>query len=195
MAKYLSTWFTERLISEGNTQDRLLTQSLNYRDDIISQGFTGYIDYHQSSIAEATKTYAQMTVPSDKYVVLIDREITTDKERSFFRSYTTYDTVTESTVIPVKNLRLSAPYAAETTVKVCTTPATIDQSSIVTNIPIFGTLGNGNRASGGINANALFRLFPPSAKILFEWENASASAIYMATMMAWFELPESAIIT
>lgn len=194
MSKIFSTWFRDKLVSKGNNLDRLYTQNLNYRDDVISQGLAFYIDYHQSALTNGTKSYAQVTTPSDKYVILVDRELTTDKERLFFRTYETYSAVTESTDITVKNLRLDSPFSTGTTIKVCTTPTTITQSSILTNLPIFGAVGNGNRSSGGIKANELFRVYPPNTKLLLEWENASADPVYVATMMAWFEIPESAII-
>ena len=185
----------QRLVAQGNNLDRLYVQNLNYRDDVVAQGITFYIDYAQTSIASGTKTYATITTPSDKYVALIDREVLTDKERLFFKSYSSYTGGTIGAAIPIGNLRTDSPFSTGVTANVLSTPTTIDQTSLISNVPVFGALGNGNRASGGISADALFRLIAPNTTLLFEWENLSADAIYCKTMLAWFELPESAIIT
>lgn len=191
--KYLQTK-TNKAIIEGNNLNRLATQSLDYRDDIIAQGLAFYVDYEQLSIASGAKTYAQVTTPSDKYVALIDRELITDQERLFYKVYTSYDPVTLGVSIPIGNLRSDSAFTTGTTVNVCSTPASIDTSSIISNVPVFGAVGAGNRASGGISADALFRLVAPNTTVLYEWENQSNDPIYCKTMLAWFELPESAIM-
>ncbi len=195
MFNYLSSWFNSKLTAKGNNLDRLYVQNLNYRDDIVAQGGAFYIDYHQTAIAAATKTYVQVHTPIDRYVALIDRELVTDKERAFYRVFTTYGSVTEGASIPVKSLRSNSPFTSGLTAFECTAPATIDQTSIVSNVAIFGSVGAGNRASGGINARGLFRLFQPNTTLLFEYENASVDPVYFSSMFAWFELPESAILT
>lgn len=186
---------SDRIISQGNNLDRLLVQNLDYRDDVIAQGAGFFVDYHQTAIPANSKTYVQVQAPSDRYMAIIDREFITDKDRAFYRAFTSYSAVTETTEIPIQNLRTNSPLSSTTTVFQCTAPTTIDQTSIISNVPIFGTVGSGNRSSGGISASGLFRLIEPGLSILFEWENATNSTMYFETQIAWFELPESAIIT
>lgn len=191
----VKTEINPRLIAQGNNLDRLYVQNLDYRDDIIARGLGFFVDYHQTAVPANSKTYAQLTTPSDFYMAIIDREIITDKERAFYRVYGDYSAVTETTPIQISNLRTNSPFTTGATAFKCTTPTTINQASIISNVPIFGAPGSGNRSSGGINASGLFRLIEPDTTILFEWENATNSAMYIETQIAWFELPESAIIT
>lgn len=180
---------------QGNNLNRLTVQNLNYRDDVVAQGITFYIDYEQLSIASSAKTYATVTTPVDKYVALIDREVLTDKERLFFKSYTGFTGGATGASIPIGNLRTNSPFSTAVIANELSTPTTIDQSTIISNVPVFGVVGSGNRSSGGISSDALFRLIAPNTTLLFEWDNQSSTATYCKTMLAWFELPESAIIT
>lgn len=186
---------TKKSFLQGNNLNRFAVQNLDYRDDVVAQGVAFYIDYEQVAIASAAKTYATVTTPIDRYVALIDREVVTDQERLFFKSYSSFTGGTTGASIPVGNLRTNSPFATGVIASEITTPTTIDLNSIISNVPVFGEVGAGNRASGGISADALFRLIAPNTTLLFEWDNQSASDIYCKTMLAWFELPESAIIT
>lgn len=190
----LKTELNDRMTLTGNNLDRLAVQNLDYRDDTVARGLAFYVDYEQAAIASGAKTYAVITTPSDKYVALIDREVLTDQERLFYRVFGSFTGGTLGATIPVKNLRTDSPFTSDVIANVSTAPATIDQTSIISTVPVFGSVGAGNRASGGIGADALFRLFAPNSTVLFEWENNSADPIYCKTMLAWFELPESAIL-
>ena len=48
-----------RLVAQGNNLDRLYVQNLNYRDDVVAQGITFYVDYAQTSIASGAKNDAK----------------------------------------------------------------------------------------------------------------------------------------
>lgn len=183
-----------RLILKGNNFDRLGVQSLDYRDDTISRGFAQYLDYEQLSIDVGAKTYVEVTTPVGFYIALIDREVLTDKERLFYKVYTDYSAVTTGTQLNIGNLRSNSAFPSGTTAFECSAPTTINQDSLISNVPVFGSTTSGNRSSGGISGDSLFRLIAPNTKLLFEWENQSNQSIYCKTMLAWLELPESVII-
>lgn len=190
---YLQTIVKKSYIT-GNTLNRVASQSLDYRDDVISRGFAQYLDYEQLSIGVGAKTYVEVTTPAGFYIAIIDREILTDKERLFYKVYTDYSAVTPATQLSIGNLRSNSAFPSGATAFECSAPTTINQDSLISNVPVFGSTTSGNRASGGISGDSLFRLIAPNTKLLFEWENQSSQAIYCKTMLAWLELPESVII-
>lgn len=189
----LATWFNSRLLAKGNSLDRLLTASLDYRDDAISRGLAHYIEYEQLSIPAAGKTYAEFTCPADKYIAIFYREVATNQEKLFYRVFSSYSTPTVGAAIPIKALRTDNPFPTSSTVNIVTGTTPV-QSSRVTNVPVFGVIDVGNRVSGDTESDSLFRLLAPGQKFLIEWENNSAAATYCQTTLTWLEIPASAVL-
>lgn len=185
--------FPERTIIDGRNLDRIATQALNYRDDAVSRGL-GYYAYANQTIANGAKAYALFTCPPDRYVVLLGREIITDNTKLFYRTYTAFTGGTVGATIPIKSLRPDTVYPTGSVINFMTTP-TPTAGTDVTNFPLYGASGTGNRVGGGSDATDTFRLLPPNSTFLIEWENASATgAINVFTQYTWFELPSNVII-
>lgn len=182
-----------RSILYGRTIDRLATQALNYRDDAVSRGL-GYYAYVNQTIANGAKAYARFVCPSDRYVVLLGREIITDNTKLFYRTYTAFTGGTVGASIPVHELRPDTIYPTGSAINFMTAP-TPTAGADVTNFPLYGSSGTGNRVSGGSDASDTFRLLPPGSIFLIEWENASTTgAINVFTQYTWFELPSNVIL-
>jgi hypothetical protein len=186
------------IVSDLMTSDieglrRLKTQTLNYRDDLISRGYGFYL-FHEATIPTATKRYLEFTTPSDRYFALNFRQITTDKERLFYRVYTNYSGVTASTSVRIGNLKPGSSVVGGSTYTEATGTPDLSSAIAVTILPIFGQVNAGNRASGSLLGDSVFRLIPPDTSFLIELDNQSADAIYVNTELVWAEIPQSLII-
>lgn len=181
-----------RSILYGNTIDRLATQALNYRDDAISRGL-GYYAYHTESIAAGAKAYIRFQCPSDKYVVLLGRDIVMNKESLIYRTYSAYTGGTIGAAIPIKNLRNDTVYPSTSTVNQIATP-TPTPASEVTYLPLYGAVGSGNRASGATDSSDTFRLLAPNSVFLIELENTASSVNSAFVQFTWFELSSQVIL-
>jgi len=186
------TRFGGRAILYGNTIDRLATQALNYRDDAISRGL-GYYAYHTEVVASGVKAYLRFQCPSDKYVVLISRDIIMNKEALIYRTYSAYTGGTIGASIPVKNLRTDTIYPPSSTINHITTP-TPTLSSEVTYLPIYGVVGSGNRVAGSTDSSDTFRLLAPNSVFLIEIETTATSSNSVFVQFAWFELSQQVIL-
>lgn len=139
MRDYISSWFTERILEKGNNLDRILTASLDYRDDAIARGLAHYIEYEQLSIPAGSKTYAEFTCPADRYIAIFYRQVVTNQEKLFYRVFSSYSTPTIGAAIPIKALRTDNPFPASSTVNIVTGTTPV-QSSRVTNVPVLALL-------------------------------------------------------
>jgi len=184
--------YPNRVLLRGNTLDRVATQALNYRDDAIARGL-GYFAYYNQTIAAGAKSYILFRCPTDRYTVLLGRENTTNKELLYYRAYSSYAGGTIGAAIPIKNLRTDTAYSSNSQVNVIT-GATPTAGTDVTNFPIFGSVGAGNRVVGGTDSSDTFRLLAPNTSFLIEFENASTSAIMVYTQYTWFELSPQVIL-
>lgn len=181
-----------RAILYGNTIDRIATQALNYRDDAISRGL-GYYAYHTESVAAGAKAYIRFQCPPDKYVVLLGRDITMSKEALIYRTFSAYTGGTIGAVIPIKNLRNDTAYPSTSAVNDITTP-TPTLASEVTYLPLYGSVGSGNRVSGSTDTSDTFRLLAPNSVFLIELENTSTSTNSVFVQFTWFELSTQVIL-
>lgn len=181
-----------RSILYGNTIDRLATQALNYRDDAISRGL-GYYAYHTESIAAGAKAHLRFQCPPDKYVVLLGRDIIMNKEALIYRTFSAYTGGTIGGSIPIKNLRNDTAYPSTSAVNDITTP-TPTLSSEVTYLPLYGSVGSGNRVTGSTDSSDTFRLLAPNSVFLIELENTSTSTNSVFVQFTWFELSQQVIL-
>lgn len=181
-----------RAILYGNTIDRVATQALNYRDDAISRGL-GYYAYHTEAIASGAKSYFRFQCPSDKYVVLLGRDITMNKEALIYRTYSAYSGGTIGAAMPIKNLRNDTAYPSTSAINHIATP-TPTPASEVTYLPLYGSVGSGNRVSGSTDTSDTFRLLAPNSVFLIEIENTSTSTNSVFFQFTWFELSSQVIL-
>lgn len=146
------------------------------------------------SLASGSKTYAQFTVPSGYYMALDFREVTTDKERIFYRVYASYPTVTESTTVPARNMRSDGPAVVAEPMYKCSAPSpAVDPNNAIVRVPVFGEPAGGGKASGDVSTDNIFRLLAPSSKFLLELENASTQAAYIEVVLVFRFIPENEI--
>lgn len=181
-----------RSILYGRTIDRLATQALSYRDDAIQRGL-GYYSYYNQSIAAGAKSYIRFICPSDKYVVLIGRDIVMNKEALVYRAYAAFTGGTAGASIPIRTLRNDTSFPPTSQVNVMAVP-TPTAGTDVTNIPIYGAVGAGQRVSGGSDSADTFRLLSPGSVFLIELDNQSASTNNVFTQFTWYELSTAVIL-
>lgn len=180
---------------------RLKTQSLSYRDELTSLGFGFYATWEHSDevggspVPAGGKRYAQFTSPPDKYFALSFREVITNKERIFYRVYTGYPAVTLGAPIRIGNLKAGSAVVTGSAFNFVN-ETTIDLSGAtrVTNVPVFGEVNAGNRATGSLDADTVFRLIPPNTSFLLEFNNESNEASYAQVELVWAEIPQELIL-
>lgn len=185
----LKTGINPGLIIEGQTLDRIAVQALQYRDEAVARSTAFYSYWEIPTLAAGTKTYAKFVAPADRYVGILFREITTDKERVFYRVYTGFSNATTGAAIRIGNLRAASANVSTSQYNLVTTVPDLTGSTTVTIVPLFGTEGAGNRASGSLTSNNVFRLLPPSAEFLVEVDNQSSAARYTLVEFNFLELP------
>ena len=187
---FISSWFTHKLRIQGNTIDRLAVQALQYRDDAVARG-TGYYTYWENTAVPALtgKAYAKFVTPADRFVGILFREVTTDHERVFYRVYTGFNNATAGDTIRIGNLRAGSANVSTSQFNVVTSTPNLAGATVVTTLPIFGAVNAGNRASGGLVSNNVFRLIPPNTEFLLEIDNQSAEATYVLVELNFLELP------
>jgi hypothetical protein len=189
----LNTEINPRTILAGNTLDRIAVQTLQYRDDAVARGTAFYSYWETPSIPVGGKVYAKFICPPDRFVGVLFREVTTDKERLFYRVYTGFSNATAGTDIRRSNLRASSINSSTSQFNIVTTVPVLTGATEVTILPLFGAVGSGNRASGSLVSNNVFRLLPPNSEFLIELENLSADPCYCLVELNWLELPENVI--
>lgn len=172
---------------------RLSTSSLDYRDDLIERGYGFFSDWENTNISSGGKVYAEFTTPANAYMALVFRLVVTDKERIFYRVYSDWSSGGTTTTIPINKLKPSSSIVTGSSFSVANVPVSINSSSKVTNVPVFGEVNAGNRASGEFSSDVVFRLLPTSTSFLLELENASASSAYTQVTLSWFEIPQDHI--
>lgn len=182
--------FAARALIRGQTLDRHAVQALQYRDEAVVRGTVYYTYWENLAIPALTgKVYAKFVTPADRFVGILFREITTDHERVFYRVYTGFSNATAGAAIRIGNMRAGATNVSTSQFNVVTTTPDLTGATTVTIVPVFGAVGAGNRASGGLTTNNVFRLIPPSTEFLIEIENNSSEACYALAELNFLELP------
>lgn len=201
----MSPWYPalfKNLFTYGkdNPLTRLRTQSLNYRDELTSLGFGFYANWEQSDeagdepVPDGGKRYAEFTSPSDKYFALSFREVVTNKERVFYRVYTGYGATTAGESIRIGKLKSDSAIVTGSAFSKVTNQPDLTSATRVTNIPVFGAVGTGNRASGSLYADTVFRMIPPNTSFLLELDNQSGDDCYAMVELVWAEIPQELIL-
>lgn len=185
----VKTEINPRVVIGGNTLDRVAVQALQYRDDAVVRGTAFYSYWEIPTIAAAGKVYARFICPPDRFVGVLFREVTTDHERTFYRVYTGFTNATQGAAIRIGNLRAASSNASTSQFNLVTTVPNLTNATVVTILPVFGSVSAGNRANGSLVSNNVFRLLPPGSEFLIEIENASAGAGYVLVELNWLELP------
>lgn len=182
-------------------KSRILNQALDYRDDLIARGYGFYSTWEHSDevggnpVPAGAKRYAEFTTPPDRYFALSFREVVVNKERVFYRVYTNYPTVTAGAPIRIGNLKAGSERVTGSTFNFIN-ETTIDLSSAtrVTNVPLFGDVNAGNRASGSLDADTIFRFVPPATSFLLEINNQSVDSCYAQVELVWAEISAAAVV-
>lgn len=187
-----------RLLTKGNTRDRINAAVLDFKDDTNARGLGYYSEYNQpavSGVAPNNKTYAVFTCPADKYVVLTGREVDTNKTPLYYRVYKAWTGGTLGTPLIVRSTRNDSAFPPGVTITPLTgavVPSALPADK-VTERPYFGSIGVGG-TNNGVNATTgSFRTFAPGSSFLVEWDNQSTETMYIYTALEWFELPAAII--
>lgn len=173
-------------------QDRIKTEQLSITQQYIVNGWGWYFETDYPTLAAGARAYLEFTVPANVYMALDYRQIITDKERVFYYVYPfgSYGTTTPTAALNIRNLRNDVTVAARSDLvnSVTVSPAP-DPNNAVIHIPIFGSVGSGNRANGDIETDNIFRLLAPGSKFLVEVYNASATACYINISLVFGLIP------
>lgn len=179
----------------------ITTQGLDYRDDLVGRGYGFYSTWEHSDevggdpVPAGAKRYAEFTSPSNSYFALSFREVITNKERVFYRVYTNYPAVTLGASIRIGNLKAGSSITAGSSFNfVNETVIDLSGATRVTNVPVFGAVNAGNRATGSLDADTVFRLIPPNTSFLLEFDNQSTSDTYAQVELVWAEIPSNLIL-
>lgn len=164
------------IVKRPGPDARLKTETLAANQQYIVDGFGFYLQLIASSVAAGSKAFFEITVPTGLYLALNHREVITDKERVFYRLYTSgaYSGFTPVTGYDAYNLRSDA--ATSTVADIAfsgtfVTPPT--QSDAVVVIPVFGAEGVGGRATGNLSSDLTFRAWAPDTSAVIEIHNES----------------------
>lgn len=184
-----------RATPTGETS-RLKTEMLTLAQQYILDGLGFFLSWIEDAIPSGQRRFAEITVPAGFYFAIGHREIITDKERCFYRSYaqTDYTGFTPTTPIIARNLRADAITTSYSTIATKGTLSSPPSATLArTVIPVFGAVGAGNRASGDVGNDAVFRLYPPGVKVLTELFNASADPMYAQVDADFTLIPASMV--
>ena len=181
------------LIPIAQNRYRSGSQSLDYRDDLISRGY-GFYSFYETTVAIAGKKYLEFVSPSDKYFALNFRQVITDQERLFYNVYVNYTGITPAASIRIGNLKSDSANASGSTYTETTGTPVLTNAIRVTHLPVFGSVNAGNRASGSLVGDSVFRLIAPNSTFLIELDNQSVDPIYVALELIWAEIPQEIII-
>jgi len=171
---------------------RLQTESLQLSQKYIVDGIGLYLQWIEQSFSNGSSVYLRLRVPDGYYLALDYRELLPEKERIFYYVYTPDTNYVVGQVlgsVPVGNLRSDSgfpftPVAERVTLSVVPEEgaggtagdkADKDQYNIV-RVPAFGQAGSGsgNRATGGLSSDTIFRLIDPNAEFILELYNDGA---------------------
>lgn len=184
-----------RLLTKGNTRDRLNTAALDFKDETNARGMGYYLEYNQTAVPAGGKVWAVFTCPADKYVILTGREIDTNKDVMVYKVFTQWSGGTLGTARLPKSNRNDTAFPSGVTFRPLTgavIPVDTDATR-PTYKPYFGSTGVGG-TNNGVNATTgSFRTLAPGSTFLIEWHNQSAETMYIFTAFEWFELPSAVI--
>lgn len=184
-----------RLLTKGNTRDRLNVASLDFKDETNARGLGYYLEYNQTAVPAGGKTWVVFTCPADKYVILTGREIDTNKELMVYKVFTQWSGGTLGTAIPAKSTRNDTAFPSGvifTPITGAVVPVDTDATR-PTYKPYFGTVGQGNTRNGVNATTGSFRTLAPNSQFLIEWHNQSGDPMWIYTALEWFELPAAVI--
>lgn len=151
-------------------------------------------EWYEAAVQAAGKVYLKVTSPADKFTLVNFREVRHDQTKGFYRQYrpTAFSggAVTQ-TITPVK-MRGDSTLASAALVQVVTAP-TITGAAF-SSIPLWGGEGVGNRPQGGgLSQQGAFRVIPPGAVTLLEFENNSANPAQWYAYFKQFEISAAAM--
>lgn len=147
------------------------------------------VEWVTLAIPAGTKAYARIINPPTKFILFNFRSLQMDQERGFYRAFTSFTGGTKTGDANIQKVRPDSPVDTEGTFEIITTPDTIDQSSRIVEIPLFGAVGQGNSPTlGDLASDLSIRVLPPAAQFLIEFENASVADTYFRLEFKWWEV-------
>lgn len=150
-------------------------------------------EWYEAAVPAAGKVYLKITSPSDKFTLVNFREVRHDQTRGFYRQYRVFSGGTVSRTITPTKMRGDDPTASEALIQVVTSP-TVNVADAFSSIPLWGAEGVGNRPQGGgLSQQGAFRVIPPGAVTLLEFENNSTNAAQWYAYFKQFEVSEGAM--
>lgn len=182
----------ELIAGRSSDTARLKSEGVTISQQYIVNGWGWYFETDYPALAAGARTFLEFTIPANTFMALDYRQIITDKERVFYFVYPfgAYGTTTQIATRSVRNLRNDSAVTARSDVvsEVSVSPLP-DMANAVIHIPIFGSVGSGNRASGDIETDSIFRLLAPGSKFLVEVYNASTTPCYINVSLVFGLLP------
>lgn len=151
-------------------------------------------EWFEAAVPAAGKVYLKVTSPVNKFTLVNFREVRHDQTRGFYRQYRGEDfsggTVSRTTT-PVK-MRGDSTISSGVTLQVITAPTIA--GAAFSSIPLWGAEGVGNRPQGGgLSQQGAFRVIPPGAVTLLEFENNSTNPAQWYAYFKQFEMSAAAM--
>lgn len=124
--------------------------------------------------------YLRIQTPPEKYTLVNFREVRHNQTFGFYRQYRQFDDsgATLGDPLPIEPMRGDTSVPSEAIARPIT-GVIADPVDAFSEIPLWGAAGQANRqGAGGLSSDAAFRVIPPGAVVLLEFENQSENPAY-----------------
>lgn len=150
-------------------------------------------EWYEAAVPAGGKVYLKVTSPADKFTLVNFREVRHDQTKGFYRQYRTFSGGTVARTIIPNKMRGDSTVASQALIQVVTTP-TVNVANAFSVIPLWGAEGVGNRPQGGgLSQQGSFRVIPPGAVTLLEFENNSTNPAQWYAYFKQFEVTRGAM--
>lgn len=177
--------------------ERMGTESISIEQSLILNGWGFFIDYKINGLTNGAKKYLEFTSPINRKVALVNRTIKTDKEKVNYKVHINYSGITPSTPVVLRKLRTDEANTNTPDVvitEVTGTPTLTGlELDVVTDITVNGQVNSGNRASGDLEKDEIYRLFGDGTKFLIELESESVDPVDIELLLVWGEIPNELV--
>lgn len=153
----------------------------------ILRGVAREVVFINSAATSGEKVYFK-AVTGSRWLVIFHREMITNREAMFYRSYTSFSGGALGDALPTRPLRLDSTISTDLAVNVYDAAPTFDPVSLYIEDPLFGSELTGNRTSGSSSVETDYRVIPPNTEFLIEIENAAAATAYVQVSLKFAEV-------
>lgn len=154
----------------------------------IAKGLAYEAIFIDAAVPSGAKRYFRAVTSPNKFIIIFNREMVTDRERMFYRSYTSFSGGTLGDPLTIRAMRLDSLVAAETVANIYTVAPSFDPASLFVEDPLFSAVGAGSRSGGSTNTEIDYRIIPPNQEFLIELENQATTDAYLKVRLKFAEV-------